>query len=504
MPRSSVTRTMEPAGSMFFWAFALFLLSAPLYKAGNRPLPILLLELGGLGLLASLFIPGSRVSLPKTLWAALAILLIYPLIQLIPLSASLWNSAPGHSIYAPVLDRFVPGDIPVWRSLSIVPWLTEYGWLAMIPVAACLLATLRLSPEQVARLLLIMSVFAGAEALLGLLQVGSGESIFYLRNDKNLGTAIGTFVNRNHFAALLAMTLPVVVGLLVFDERPGRRRQKRQREAKSEDFARRTLLFACAVLMLICIFFTRSRAGIGTALVALACSAIVLVRARAAVSGTSRTRMASYLVFLLVIAAVVLSIMIGVAPILERLEPEALRLSTDDRMAMYQGTIRAAIDFLPFGSGLSTFSYVFPKYQLDAGFGAFVPFAHNDYLQAFLELGLAAPLAIGLLLYVYASRMIQLLRREGGRSFTLLQLAAGVGMLPLVLHSLFDFSLHIPADAMWFATLAGVMLHPGVAADEHRESEVPRQVPKVAPAEPSVPFVSTYLEEMPTDDHLKR
>ena len=31
----------------------------------------------------------------------------------------------------------------------------------------------------------------------------------------------------------------------------------------------------------------------------------------------------------------------------------------------------------------------------------------------------------------------------------------------MILHSLFDFALHMPANAMWFATLAGVMLHPG-------------------------------------------
>jgi hypothetical protein len=27
---------------------------------------------------------------------------------------------------------------------------------------------------------------------------------------------------------------------------------------------------------------------------------------------------------------------------------------------------------------------------------------------------------------------------------------------------MFDFALHMPANAMWFATLAGVMFHPGV------------------------------------------
>ena len=38
---------------------------------------------------------------------------------------------------------------------------------------------------------------------------------------RRYGTATGTFVNRNHFAAMLAMMLPVIVGLLVFGLRPG-------------------------------------------------------------------------------------------------------------------------------------------------------------------------------------------------------------------------------------------------------------------------------------------
>ena len=57
--------------------------------------------------------------------------------------------------------------------------------------------------------------------------------------------------------------------------------------------------------------------------------------------------------------------------------------------------------------------------------------------------------------------MIELVRRGSDRSFTLLQMAAGVGLLPVVLHSAVDFSLHMPGNAVWFATLAGVMLHPG-------------------------------------------
>jgi hypothetical protein len=76
-----------------------------------------------------------------------------------------------------------------------------------------------------------------------------------------------------------------------------------------------------------------------------------------------------------------------------------------------------------------------------------------------MELGVVAPVVVALFFAAYAMRMFALLRAEGGRSFTLLQLGAGLGMLPMMLHSVFDFALHMPANAMWFATLAGVTFH---------------------------------------------
>jgi len=70
-----------------------------------------------------------------------------------------------------------------------------------------------------------------------------------------------------------------------------------------------------------------------------------------------------------------------------------------------------------------------------------------------------------LLLRAYLGRLWSLLRDDDGRGFTLLQVAAGLGLLPAMLHSALDFPLHMPANAMWFAALAGVMFHHGVERD---------------------------------------
>jgi hypothetical protein len=464
---------VEPAGSTFFYLFSAFLLLAPLYKAANRPLPLLLLELAALGFLFAIVVHRAPLPVPRTLAAALGVLLIYPLVQLVPLPASLWRALPGHAEYAAVLDRFaIDGGDGAWRAISVIPTATEYGWLALLPPLAALLGAMRLSTAHAARLLLLLTVLAGAEGVLGLLQVApSGGGVLYFGNEEpGQYVAIGTYVNRNHLAALLAMTLPVIVGLLVYGLRPGRHRHRRTvRAPASEVVAKRTLMLASALIVIVCLLFTRSRAGIASGLVGLACSAIVLLRARAAHAGASRVRVASYLVFGLVMISAGVALAIGVGPLLQALAPGALQASADFRWSIYAATLRAAIEFMPFGSGLSTYAGVFPRFQV-ADVGGFIDYAHNDYLQAFMELGVAAPVIVALLLAAWLSRLAELLRFRAERSFTLLQLGAGLGMVPMILHSAFDFALHMPANAMWYAALAGVMFHRGVEPLEEAES----------------------------------
>ena len=101
---------VEPAGSTFFFLFVVFVIGAPLYKASNRPLPLLLLELAAIGFLFVLARRGvaraALEALPRSLTVALVILFAYPLVQLVPLPEFLWRVLPGHAEYATVLERF--------------------------------------------------------------------------------------------------------------------------------------------------------------------------------------------------------------------------------------------------------------------------------------------------------------------------------------------------------------------------------------------------------------
>jgi len=219
--------------------------------------------------------------------------------------------------------------------------------------------------------------------------------------------------------------------------------------------SQRIIVFLAAVLMMLALFFSGSRAGIATALAGLAFSSLVLARTRAGL------KHADLIVGALVIVGIGVAALIGLSPLLGRITADQLGMSAESRIALFSATFRAALEFLPFGSGLSTFADVFPRYQMDV-FGGYIDHAHNDYLQLFMEVGLAAPVIVGLALAAYVMRMSDLLRRHSARSFIVLQIAAGAALLPMILHSMFDFAIHMPANAMWFATLAGVLFHVGV------------------------------------------
>jgi len=120
--------------------------------------------------------------------------------------------------------------------------------------------------------------------------------------------------------------------------------------------------------------------------------------------------------------------------------------------------MKAGLDFLPLGSGLGTFGDVFQRYQGE-GLVGYIDHAHNDYAEAFLELGIAGVAVIALLAFAVMARWEALARGAASRSLGLLQVAAGISVLALAAHGAFDFNFHIPANAIYFAFLAGVFFY---------------------------------------------
>jgi O-antigen ligase len=445
---------VEPAGSTFFWSFALLLLLAPLYKAGNRPLPLLLIELVAIGVMVALAARGALrltwLRLPRPLLAAIGVMLVYPLVQLLPLPDAIWSAIPGHAPYASILERFAaPGASVANRAISVIPTATEYGWLALLPPLACLLVVQWLAPAQVVRLLVLLAMFAGAEALLGLVQVGmGGESIFYLRNDQAHGTATGTFVNRNHFACLLTMSLACGAALVLaeIERRPppaGRGWWQRWLGAEGGSSI---ALGVCVALGLAGLLLSSSRAGIFIGLSGLTLT-VALAR------GTLERRTRTLVLLLLVAAALVPLLRLGSGPLIERYRATAENLLPGSRTTVWADTLRIAADFPLSGCGFGSFGATYPLYR-SPSVRVFYAHAHNDLLQALAEGGVAGLAGLLLVALPLGPALSGALSRRKGT----LGIGCAAGLLAILLHGLVDFNFHIPANAATAAALAGVVL----------------------------------------------
>lgn len=435
----------------------------PLWRGGNRPLPLLALECMALAALAWLAAKGALreawLTLPRALRWGVAVLVAAPLAQLLPVPFSLWARLPGHEPYARALELVAGGD--GWRAITVHAHATEFSWLAMLPGVAILLLVQQLAARQVRALLLVFCAAALFQAVVGIVQSGAAPaSWIHFGNPPTGGTTTGTFVNRNHLAGLLAMALPILVAVWAVETLPGRHAhgalmREHPRHA-DQRMARRMVASLAVVLVLAALIFTRSRAGIACGLAAFGAAGLVLVWSGA----TPRVRVTLGVVAL---TALALAAYAGLTPVVDRFTAGQLALGYEGRARIVAATLRAGADFMPLGSGLGTFADVFPRYQA-AGPVGYVEFAHNDYAQAFLELGAAGVAAMALIAFAYVARWRAIARGAGSRRLGIAQLAAGISLAALGVHGLFDFNLHIPANALAFAFLAGVFFYPSLGS----------------------------------------
>ncbi len=147
---------------------------------------------------------------------------------------------------------------------------------------------------------------------------------------------------------------------------------------------------------------------------------------------------------------------LGVSRAIQRFEQLAHQgISQQLRLSMYRDTWRIFLDHPWTGTGLGTLVTVYPRY---ASFynGKTVDHAHNDFLELLAETGVIGGLcglSFIVLLFWRGFGNLQLARGAGARAIVAGPLVACVGLL---LHSLLDFNLHIPSNALIFLLLAMV------------------------------------------------
>jgi len=203
------------------------------------------------------------------------------------------------------------------------------------------------------------------------------------------------------------------------------------------------------VVILLGLIFTRSRMSIVLAMLGLLLCMFAFSRR------VGRDN-AYGMIGTLTTVAVVLAVVVGLAPVWNRFalqDPAA-----DLRWDIFATTLQAIGQFLPLGSGSGTFADIYPRFQTPEVIG-YINRAHNDYLEWIMEGGLVSAALILGFGWFYLRRWTEVWYRGTWSTFRFIQVGAGISILLLALHGLVDFNFHIPANAVFFAFLAGVFFH---------------------------------------------
>jgi O-antigen ligase len=212
-------------------------------------------------------------------------------------------------------------------------------------------------------------------------------------------------------------------------------------------------------LLLVAVFFSRSRAGALLGVLSVVLSVLLFARQTGKAFSMKSTTLVSLL-------AVLVAASIAILPVLNRFM--TLNPMEDDRWIIFRSTLSGIASFFPVGTGPGTFPEIYRAFQpVEKLF--FVNHVHNDYLEILFEMGFFGAIIIAgfLLLYVQGWRR---LRRQHWDELHYFQVASGIGIFILLLHSLVDFNLHTPANAIVFAFLCGVFFRKQHHLHRHRKS----------------------------------
>ena len=260
----------------------------------------------------------------------------------------------------------------------------------------------------------------------------SNGKLYWFREIRSGVLPFGPYVNRNHFAGFAELVLPLALVPLVL----GRVRRERW-----------SVVGLFAVLPIGALFLSASRGGIVSFGAELSVLALVMIQRRE----MGKQLFAGGAVLL---AALLLVSWLGVGQILGRLSSvQLLEVSSGKRASMRRDTWRIFLDHPFVGTGLGTLQLVYPPYE-SLYDGKIVNHTHNDYLEVLAETGLLGGICCAWFLGVLLVQSLERLRQFNNSFSGALQLSGLVACSGFLVHSLVDFNLYIPANALLFFLMA--------------------------------------------------
>lgn len=365
---------------------------------------------------AKLEIVGNPLFLPISVFAGLIV----------------WQLATGHTAYR--ADTF-----------SAALLYCAYGALCFL-VVQCLRKA-----SQVSALAWMLSGYGLTVAIFALMQsIAPNGKLYWLRTAQSDGWIYGPYVNHNHYAGLMEMLTPIPLVVSLSGGVPA---------------SRRLLAALVAAVMASTIFLSGSRGGMVAFAVQLALLTTFLIKRRKNWKGA--IAFGAFLVISLGLLA-----WLGGGELADRMasihSSNQAELSGATRLSMDRDALRMFARKPVLGWGLGVFGEIHPQFS---SFSTNFPvgMAHNDYLQVLAEtgaLGFATVLWFLITLFRAARKK---LKHSPPDTNSVVTLAAVLGISGILVHSLVDFNLQIPANAALFYVLCVVAaMEPRF--DQHRRT----------------------------------
>ncbi len=367
------------------------------------------------------------------------------------------------------------------RTISVEPYLTKvatFHFFALFIFFAAFSAYID-SYKRLKKVVFLITGFGFLFAFFAILQSFLSPNKIFGIYDVSNGVPFGSFVNRHDFAAFMEMSIAIPAGLLFVG-------------AIEKD--KRLLFITAIVIMGVALLLSGSRGGF----VALLAEGVLLVII------TTRNRSKGHLILKGVLALVLIgliifgAILIGGESSLTRIAESASSDNiTSDRTHIWAVTLDVIKSNLPFGAGMGAFGMAYTPHDTMNGMGR-VEQAHNDYLEVLATAGIVG-LIIGLSFLVFFFRTalkniktLNLYRRG-------VAVGAFAGCFAILVHSIFDFVLHITAISLMFLTLLSLLIVSGRSNSDDQEIFI-RQRKKKKSGKATVTSIEDRRELVETND----
>lgn len=422
-----------------------------------------LMEIGIFIVLAAWFIKGLICGrlIVETSWALylLCALIALTALQLLPLPDAILSVISPNRLK--IDGVFLDKAEGAWSSISVYRYatLTELQKLLSYTALFVVITSHYRSKEQVmvlVRTVLSMGVFIAVFAVVQKLAWNGKLYWFYplpIGVDSDATHVWGPYLNHNHFAGYMEMSVLLALGLFLYRSTnlrlmPGISLKRAiARLLSSGKLLTLILPVMAAIVMSAVLFLSLSRGGIAGLTGAALIFTIMVFRRK-----SLKKRTTVMVIFTLL--AVILTLSSSWSRIEDRFM-EVGEVGKIKRFELWLNTMDIVKDYPLLGTGLGTFKNIYPYYQ-EGDSTLFFAYAENDYIESVTDLGIVGGLLIIVMGGLYIRSIVVRWRMRRDSFAKCLGAGALASVATILIHNFSDFNLRIPSNAMLFVVVAAL------------------------------------------------